>query len=149
MASVSKVILIGNLGRDPETRFTPNGTMNVQFSMATNRRWNDQAGQTQERTTWFRVTAWGKLAETLNNLAQQGYLVKGSQVYVSGNLEARDYVDRQGQNRTSLDVSASELQLLGGRGDSEGGTSQGSRSSDDQTGGGDESGGQDFDDVPF
>lgn len=149
MASVSKVILIGNLGRDPETRFTPNGTMNVEFSLATNRRWNDQSGQQQERTTWFRVTAWGKLAETLNNLAQQGYLAKGSQVYVSGNLEAREYVDRQNQNRTSLDVNASELQLLGSRGDSASGFSQGQRSGDEQGGDGGEPGGQDFDDVPF
>jgi single-strand DNA-binding protein len=148
MASVSKVILVGNLGRDPETRFTPNGTMNVTFTMATNRRWNDQSGQLQERTTWFRVTAWGRLAETVNNLAQQNYLAKGRQVYVMGNLEAQEYVDRQGQNRTSLDVRADEIQLLGGRGDGEAGGS-GERSPEDQSAPSGESGGQDFDDVPF
>lgn len=149
MASVSRVILIGNLGRDPETRFTPNGTMNVQFTMATNRRWNDQAGQLQERTTWFRVTAWGRLAERLNNLAQQSYLSKGSQVYVSGVLEARDYVDRNGQNRTSLDVNANEFELVGGRGDAEGGGAAPSQSAEERPDDGGEPGGQDFDDVPF
>jgi single-strand DNA-binding protein len=147
MASVSKVILVGNLGRDPETRFTPNGTMNVSFTMATNRRWNDQSGQLQERTTWFRVTAWGRLAETVNNLAQQNYLTKGRQVYVMGNLEAQEYVDRQGQNRTSLDVRADEIQLLGGRG--EGDFGGGGRAPEDQGGPGGDPGGQDFDDVPF
>ncbi|HET8523239.1 MAG TPA: single-stranded DNA-binding protein, partial [Thermomicrobiales bacterium] len=111
--SLAKVMLIGNLGRDPETRFTPNGAMNVQFSMAVSRRWNDSAGQLQERTTWFQVTAWGRLAETVNNLAQSGYLAKGQQVFILGGLESREYVDRQGQTRTSLDVRADELQLLG------------------------------------
>jgi single-strand DNA-binding protein len=106
MAGVSKVTLIGNLGRDPETRYTPNGTMNVQFTMAVSRRWTDQGGQQQERTTWFRVTAWGRLAETLDSLTQNGYLTKGKQVYVLGNLEAREYQDQQGQTRTSLDVRA-------------------------------------------
>src|SRR5688572_25120735 len=120
--SLAKVTLIGNLGRDPETRYTPNGTMNVQFTMATNRRWKDGSGQDQERTTWFRVTAWGKLAETLDSFTQQGYLAKGRQVYVEGRIEAREYTDQNGQVRTSLDVNANEFQLLGGRGDAEGGS---------------------------
>src|SRR3712207_1727551 len=110
MAGLSKVILIGNLGRDPETRYTPNGTMNVQFTMAVSRRWNDQSGQEQERTNWFRVTGWGRLAETLDGLTQRGYLAKGRQVYVEGRLEAREYQDQNGQTRTSLDVSATEFQ---------------------------------------
>ena len=125
MASLAKVTLIGNLGRDPETRYTPNGTMNVQFSMATNRRFRDQSGQDQERTTWFRVTAWGKLAETLDNFTQQGILAKGKQVYIEGRLEAREYTDQNGQTRTSLDVTANEFQLLGTRGDAEGGAPAG------------------------
>lgn len=117
MAGVCKVILIGNLGRDPETRYTPSGAMNVQFTMAVSRRFTDQSGQQQERTTWFRVTGWGRLAETLDSLTQSGYLTKGKQVFVLGTLEAREYQDQQGQTRTSLDVRAEEIQLLGSRGD--------------------------------
>lgn len=121
MAGVARITLVGNLGRDPETRYTPNGRMNVQFTMAVSRRFNDQSGQQQERTNWYRVTAWGTLAETLDRLAQSGYLVKGKQVYVEGRLEPREYQDQQGQTRTSLDVTANELLLLGSRADSEGG----------------------------
>ena len=120
MAGISKVILVGNVGRDPETRYTPNGTMNVQFTLAVNRRFT-QGGQQQEKTNWFRVTAWGKLAEILDGMSQNGYLTKGKQLYVEGRLDAREYQDQQGQTRTSLDVNASEIQLLGSRGDAEGG----------------------------
>lgn len=121
MAGIAKVILIGNLGRDPETRYTPNGRMNVQFTMAVSRRFNDGSGQQQERTSWYRVTGWGNLAETMDKLAQNGYLAKGKQVYVEGRLEPREYQDQQGQTRTSLDVTANEIQLLGQRGDSDSG----------------------------
>jgi single-strand DNA-binding protein len=152
MAGVSKVTLIGNLGRDPETRYTPNGIMNVTFTMAVSRRWTDQGGQQQERTTWFRITAWRRLAETLDQLTQNGYLAKGKQVYVLGNLEAREYQDQQGQTRTSLDVTADDVLLLGSRADSEGGGGgtggsggRGGRSGGDTEG----PGGNDIDDVPF
>jgi single-strand DNA-binding protein len=121
MAGIAKITLVGNLGRDPETRYTPNGRMNVQFTMAVSRRFNDQSGQQQERTNWYRVTAWGGLAESLDRLAQNGYLAKGKQVYVDGRLEPREYQDQQGQTRMSLDVTANELQLLGSRADGEGG----------------------------
>ncbi len=121
MAGIAKITLVGNLGRDPETRYTPNGRMNVQFTMAVSRRFNDQSGQQQERTNWYRVTAWGSLAESLDRLAQNGYLAKGKQVYVDGRLEPREYQDQQGQTRMSLDVTANELQLLGSRADGEGG----------------------------
>lgn len=120
MAGIAKVTLIGNLGRDPESRYTPSGTMNVSFSMAVSRHWNDQAGQRQERTTWFKVTAWGRLAETLDRLTQSGALVKGKQVYVLGTIEQRDYQDQQGAMRTSLEVNADEVQLLGNRPDGDG-----------------------------
>ena len=120
MAGIAKITLVGNLGRDPETRYTPNGRMNVQFTMAVSRRFNDQSGQQQERTNWYRVTAWGGLAESLDRLAQNGYLAKGKQVYVDGRLEPREYQDQQGQTRMSLDVTANELQLLGSRADGEG-----------------------------
>lgn len=149
MAGVAKLTLVGNLGRDPETRYTPSGVMNVQFSVASSRRWTDQSGQQQERTTWFRVTAWRRLAETLDQLTQSGALTKGKQVYVLGNIEAREYQDQQGQTRTSLDVTADEVLLLGNRGDSDGGgyrpTSGGSRQGGDDFGGGS----SDLDDVPF
>jgi single-strand DNA-binding protein len=125
MAGIAKITLVGNLGRDPETRYTPNGKMNVQFTMAVSRRFNDQSGQQQERTNWYRVTAWGGLAESLDRLAQSGYLAKGKQVYVDGRLEPREYQDQQGQTRLSLDVTANELQLLGSRADSEGGSGGG------------------------
>ena len=121
MAGIAKITLVGNLGRDPETRYTPNGRMNVQFTMAVSRRFNDPSGQQQERTNWYRVTAWGGLAETLDRMAQSGYLTKGKQVYVDGRFEAREYQDQQGQTRTSLDVTANELQLLGSRADADGG----------------------------
>ena len=156
MAGISKVILVGNLGRDPETRYTPNGAMNVRFTMAVSRRFRDQSGQDQERTTWFNVTAWSRLAETLDGLTQSGYLTKGKQVYVEGRLETRDYQDQQGQNRTSLDVNATELLLLGSRadagaGDQFGGPSGGQRTSGGQRGGDTEPSGEPggFDDVPF
>ena len=158
MAGISKVILVGNLGRDPETRYTPNGTMNVTFTMAVSRRFRDQSGQQQERTNWFRVTAWGKLAETLDGLTQNGYLTKGKQIYVEGRLEAREYQDQQGQTRTSLDVNATEFQLLGSRGDAGGGDQFGGGGGGDRgpAGDGQRSGGtepsedtQSFDDVPF
>ena len=150
MASLAKLTLVGNLGRDPETRYTPSGTMNVQFNVAASRRWTDQGGQQQERTTWFRVTAWGRLAETLDRLTQNGALVKGKQVLVLGNVEQREYQDAQGQTRFSLDVNADEVQLLGSRQDGEGGPPRSSGGG----GGGNraepsESGPADFDDVPF
>lgn len=121
MATLAKIILVGNLGRNPETRYTPNGTMNLQFTMAVNRRWNDQSGQQQERTNWFRITAWGRLAETLDGLAQSGALTQGKQVFVEGRFEAREYQDQTGQTRTSLDVNADTVMLLGSRTDAEAG----------------------------
>lgn len=107
-----KIIIIGNLGRDPEMRYTPDGTPVTNFSVATNRRWTDSSGQTQERTVWFRVTAWRRLAETCNQ-----YLSKGRQVFVEGRLQAPEpYQGRDGQWRASLDVTARNVQFLGGRG---------------------------------
>lgn len=150
MAGISKVILVGNLGRDPETRYTPNGTMNVAFTMAVSRRFRDQGGQDQERTTWFRVTAWGRLAETVDKLSQSGYLGKGKQVYVEGRLESREYQDQQGQTRFSLDVNATELLLLGSRGDAEGGQFGGGQRGSQGGDAGDLGDGPDtYDEVPF
>ncbi len=108
-----KVIIIGNLGRDPEMRYTPNGTPVTDFSVATTRRWTDQSGQAQEKTVWFRVSAWRRLAETCNQ-----YLSKGRQVLVEGELsEPKPYQGRDGQWRASLEVTARDVKFLGGRGD--------------------------------
>lgn len=113
--SLAKVTIVGNMGRDPETRYTPNGRMNVAFSIATNRKWTDGGGNLQENTTWFRITAWGRLAETLDKLTQQGALTKGREVLVIGDLEQREWTGQDGAVKQSLEVNASDVQLLGSR----------------------------------
>ena len=115
MANISDITLVGNIGRDPETRYTQNGKMNVQFTLAVNKR----RGNGDEATNWYRVTAWGRLAEVLDNLLQQGALVKGKQVFVAGDLDARDYQTQSGETRVSLDVFANRVQLLSARDGSE------------------------------
>jgi single-strand DNA-binding protein len=105
--SFNKIIVVGNLGRDPELRYTPQGTPVCNFSVATNEKWKDTSGDLKERTTWFRVAAWGRRAEVANQ-----FLKKGSQVYLEGRLEVREYTDRDGVLRTSLDVNATEIQFL-------------------------------------
>lgn len=110
MANVCKITLIGTLGRDPETKYTQMGRMTVSFSVAVNHK---RGGE--ETTNWFRITAWGRLAETLDQLSQQGYLAKGKQVYIDGRFEAREYQTQGGETRTSLDVTADTVQLIGPR----------------------------------
>lgn len=117
MASLAKITLIGNLGGDPETRYTPQGTLVVNFSLAVNSRRRDSSGNQIENTNWYRISAFGKLAETMVNLNERGWLTKGKQVYIDGSFEAREWTGQDGQQRTSLDVTARELQLLGQRGD--------------------------------
>ena len=112
MSSIAKITAVGRLGRDPETRYTPNGKQNLSFSMAVSRRKPDGT----ENTTWLRVTAWGKLAEVLDNLTQQGALVKGAPVFVAGTFEAREY-EANGVTRMSLDINADDVQLVGSRND--------------------------------
>jgi single-strand DNA-binding protein len=108
MASVNKVILIGNLGRDPEIRFTASGAPVCNFSLATNEQWKDKNGQKQERTEWHRIVVWGKQAEICKE-----YLAKGRQVYVEGNLQTREWNDREGNKRTTTEIRAARIQLLG------------------------------------
>jgi single-strand DNA-binding protein len=109
-----QITLIGNLGNDPEMRYTPSGVPVTTFNVAVNRRWTNQDGQQQDKTIWFRVTAWRKTAE----LASQ-YLTKGRQVLVVGEVEeARAYIDRDGNPRGSLEVTANNIKFIGGRGDS-------------------------------
>lgn len=121
MASVNKVILVGNLGADPEVRFTPSGQAVANFRMATTDSWMDKAsGQRQERTEWHRVVVWGKLGELCGE-----YLRKGRQCYVEGRLQTREWQDRDGQKRWTTEVVASQVVFLGGRGEGGGGGSYG------------------------
>ncbi len=111
MGSVNKVILVGNLGRDAELRYTPGGAAVAKFSIATTEMWNDKSGQRQERTEWHNIDLWGKQAETLSE-----YLVKGKQVYVEGRLQTDEYTDKEGQKRKSTKVRCDRVVLLGGGG---------------------------------
>lgn len=112
--SVNKVILIGNLGRDAETKFTPSGTAVTRFAVATQRRWKDQAtNEWKEETNWTNVTAWQK--EKVAN-----YLTKGKQVYIEGRIHTRSYDDKDGKKVYATEVIADDIILLGGRGDGEG-----------------------------
>ena len=110
MASVNKVILIGNLGNDPEQRVTQSGRAVTNFRVATNERWTDQNGQTQEKTNWHSIVVWGKQAESCAR-----YLSKGRPVYVEGKLETRSYEDKDGATRYVTEVIARDVVFLGGR----------------------------------
>lgn len=110
--SLNKVILIGNLGRDPELRYMPNGDAVCNFSIATSESWNDRnSGQRQERTEWHNITLYRRLAEVAGQ-----YLKKGSQVYIEGKIQSRKYTDKQGVERTAYDIIGNEMKMLGSRG---------------------------------
>lgn len=109
---VNKVILIGNLGRDPEVRFTPSGQAVANFTIATNDSWTDKQGQKQERTEWHRIVVWGKLAEVCGE-----YLSKGRQAYVEGRLQTREWTDKEGKKNYTTEIVANTVQFLGGRPD--------------------------------
>jgi len=110
--SVNKVILVGRLGRDPETRFTSGGQAVANFSLATDESYKDRNGERQKRTEWHKIVVWGKQAE----IAQQ-YLKKGSQIFVEGRIQSREWQDKEGQKRTSFEIVATNFRMLGGRGD--------------------------------
>ena len=110
MASVNKVILVGNLGRDPETRYMPEGGAVTNISIATTDSWKDKNGEKQEKTEWHRVAFFGKLAEIAGE-----YLKKGSQVYVEGRLQTRKWQDKDGQDRYTTEIVADRMQMLGSR----------------------------------
>jgi single-strand DNA-binding protein len=157
---VNKVILIGNLGADPETRAMPSGTTVANLRVATSESWRDkQSGEQQERTEWHRVAFFGRLAEVAGE-----YLRKGSQVYIEGSLRTRKWQDKQGNDRYSTEIIGNDLQMLGGRGGAGGapagaagaGSESGSRGgapaySEEPGGGGSgRASGEDFDDdIPF
>jgi len=107
---VNKVILVGNLGNDPEVRYMPNGNAVANLSLATSESWKDQHGQMQERTEWHRITMYKRLAEIAGE-----YLVKGSQIYIEGKLQTRKWQDQQGQDRYTTEIIVDQMQMLGGR----------------------------------
>ena len=110
--SLNKCMIIGNLGRDPEMRYTPSGQAVTQFTVATNRNYRDQQGEWQSETEWFRVVTWERLAE----LCAQ-YLAKGRLVYVEGRMQTRSWDDQQGQKRYMTEIKARDMRMLGGRPD--------------------------------
>lgn len=110
MASVNKVLLIGNVGKDPESRAMPNGDAVTNISLATSETWKDKNGEKQEKTEWHRVTFYRKLAEIAGK-----YLNKGSQVYVEGRIETKKWTDKAGVERYTTEIIASELRMLGGK----------------------------------
>lgn len=157
---INKVILVGNVGGDPETRYMPSGSAVTNLTIATNETWKDkQTGEKKERTEWHRVAMFNRLAE----IAAE-YLRKGSQVYVEGKIRTRKWQDKEGQDRYTTEIIADEMQMLGGRGGAGGGDfggasqgggggNRGSNQGDSQGGGGNappQPGSDDFDDdIPF
>lgn len=136
MAAVNKVILLGNLGADPETRYMPNGDAVATVRLATTETWKDRnSGEKREATEWHRVVFFRKLAEIVGQ-----YLKKGSSVYIEGRIRTRKWQDKDGQERYTTEIEATEMQMLGGRG-GQGGQGGGSGAS---YGGGDDFGGGDF-----
>ena len=111
MAGVNKVILVGNLGKDPELRYTPSGQAVATFSLATNRKWKDKEGQMQDQTEWHNIVAWGRQAE----IAKE-YLKKGSPLFVEGRIQYRTYNDREGNKRFITEIVAQSVQMLGRKG---------------------------------
>ena len=110
--SVNKVILVGRLGRDPETRYTGGGQAVANFSIATDETYKDKNGERQKRTEWHKIVVWGKQAE----IAQQ-YLKKGSLIFIEGRIQSREWQDKEGQKRTSFEIVATNFRMLGGRAD--------------------------------
>ncbi len=156
---VNKVILVGNLGADPDMRYTPSGQGVCELRVATNESWTDKNGQRQDRTEWHRVVIWGKRAEICSK-----YLSKGRQVYIEGRIQTRNYDDKEGNKRYITEIIANDVQFLGGTeaGGGGGGGGGGSKGSDDGPpapsdadmggyGGGGSSGGGGGpdDDIPF
>lgn len=148
---INKVILVGNLGADPETRYTPSGTAVANIRLATTKAWKDRnSGEQQERTEWHRVVMFNRLAEVAGE-----YLKKGSQVYIEGELQTRKWQDQSGNDRYTTEVVANEMQMLGGRGGGGGGGGRSDAPAQTESAGGggksrQQSPPDDFDDdIPF
>jgi len=145
MGSVNKVILVGNLGRDAELRYTPGGAAVATLNMATTENWTDKSGQKQEKTEWHRVVFWGKVAESLTE-----YLTKGKQIYIEGRLETRQWNDKDGNKRYTTEIKGDKIVLLGGGGGRGGGGGMSRGGGEDSMGGGQPShGGGDIPDTPL
>ncbi|MFN9489544.1 MAG: single-stranded DNA-binding protein [Betaproteobacteria bacterium] len=151
MASVNKVILIGNLGADPETRYLPSGDAVTNIRIATTENWKDKSGEKQEHTEWHRISFFGRQAEIAGE-----YLKKGSPVYIEGRIRTRKWQDKEGQDRYSTEIVADRMQLLGSRGGEGGGGGGGMREAPAGSGGkapAKKGGGSSFDDmdddIPF
>ncbi len=143
----AKTVVVGHLGKDPEMRYTSSGVPVTSFNVATTRKWTNANGEPQEKTTWFRVTCWRKLAE----LAQQ-YLQKGRLVLVEGDVEASAFTDKEGNPRASLELTATTVKFLGGRGDGSSGPGPGAGAGAGGAGGAPErsdEGGFNEDEIPF
>jgi len=125
--SVNKVILVGRLGRDPETRYTGGGQAVANFSLATDETYKDKNGERQKRTEWHKIVVWGKQAE----IAQQ-YLKKGSLIFLEGRIQSRDWQDKEGQKRTSFEIVCQNFRMLGGRGDGGGAGARGGAEAESQ-----------------
>ncbi len=145
---MNKIIIVGYLGRDPEMRYSPSGNPMTSFSIASSRRYTTAAGEQREETEWFNCTAFGRLADVCNQ-----YLARGRQTYIEGRLRSRQYERRDGTPGFSLDVSVTEMHLLGRRDDqSDGGSADQRRdnySGGDYSGGGGNEAMADVDDLPF
>ena len=137
MAGLNKVTLIGNLGRDPELRYTANGQPVVNFTLATNEAWTNKNGEREERTEWHRIVAWGKLAEICGE-----HLAKGRQVYVEGRLQTREWEDREGTKRRTTEITAQQVLMLGRRPEAAEGSADPADAPRPEGGGSD-------DDIPF
>ncbi len=131
--SVNKVILVGRLGRDPETRYTSGGQAVGNFSVATDESYKDRNGERQKRTEWHKIVVWGKQAE----IAQQ-YLKKGSLVFIEGRIQSREWQDKEGQKRTSFEIVANNFRMLGGRAEGAAAAGAGGMGGGASKGGGDE-----------
>ena len=141
--TMNKILIIGNLGSDPEMRYTPSGSSVTSFTVATNRRYKTSDGENREETEWFRISAWNRTAEICNQ-----YLQRGSKVYVEGRLTSRTYVGGDGETRVSLDVSATDVRFIDSRG--AGSPSESPSGGNVQSAGDpDEDEGTGFDDLPW
>lgn len=140
--SLNKVILIGNLGQDPESRFTPQGTAVANLSIATNEAWKDQNGELQERTEWHRVVMYGRMAETANE-----FMKKGQMVYVEGRLHTREWEDQNQIKRRTTEIRCDNFTMLGRRGESSASSNRGSGAQENKSGMGEDT--VSDDDLPF
>ncbi len=143
MASLNKVMLIGNLGKDPEVRYTAAGTAVASFSIATSERFKNKSGEWEEKTEWHNVTLWARLAEIAGE-----YLAKGKTVYIEGRLQTRKWQDRDGKDRYTTEIVGEKMQMLSGKGEGGGGR-QGAGRAESQEPGFEEPVFNPDDDIPF